>query len=67
MGLAWQGASVLATGGELKNTFCFTKENYAFMSHHIGDLENAETLDAFETSVGHYERFVPDFSGGVGV
>ncbi len=56
VGLAWQGASVLATGGELKNTFCFTKENYAFMSHHIGDLENAETLDAFETSVGHYER-----------
>lgn len=55
VGLPWQASSVLAVGGELKNTFCLTKENYAFMSHHIGDLENAETLAAFEESVRHYE------------
>jgi hydrogenase maturation protein HypF len=47
---------LLATGAGLKNTFCFTRENYAFVSHHIGDLENLETLSAFETSIHHYEQ-----------
>lgn len=42
------GPSVLATGGELKNTFCLTHEGSAFMSQHIGDMENLETLQAFE-------------------
>src|SRR5581483_319486 len=31
---------ILATGSELKNTFCITNKNYAFLSHHIGDMEN---------------------------
>jgi hydrogenase maturation protein HypF len=39
---------ILATGPELKNTFCLTKDNYAFLSHHIGDMENYETLQSFE-------------------
>lgn len=47
---------VLAVGAELKNTFCLTKEEYAFVSHHIGDLENLETLQAFEASIPHYEH-----------
>ncbi len=47
---------LLATGAGLKNTFCLTRENYAFVSHHIGDLENLETLTAFETSIHHYEK-----------
>jgi hydrogenase maturation protein HypF len=47
---------VLATGAELKNTFCLTREYYAFVSHHIGDLENAETNDAFETGIRQYEQ-----------
>src|SRR4029078_6290278 len=33
---------ILACGAELKNTFCLTRDNYAFVSHHIGDLENME-------------------------
>ncbi len=40
-------ADILATGAELKNTFCITKGRYAIMSQHIGDLENMETLDFF--------------------
>jgi hydrogenase maturation protein HypF len=39
---------VLAVGGELKNTFCLTRDRYAFLSQHIGDMENYETLSFFE-------------------
>ncbi|MGD8457273.1 MAG: carbamoyltransferase HypF [Anaerolineales bacterium] len=47
---------LLATGAELKNTFCITRDNYAFLSHHIGDMENYETLRAFEDGVKHFEQ-----------
>jgi hydrogenase maturation protein HypF len=47
---------LLATGAELKNTFCITRDNYAFLSHHIGDMENYETLRAFEDGVRHFEQ-----------
>lgn len=43
--------SVLAVGGELKSTFCLVKDDYAFMSQHLGDMENLETLQAFEKSL----------------
>lgn len=51
--LPFAGASVLATGGELKNTFCLTHQGYAFLSQHIGDMENIETLTAFERAQAH--------------
>jgi hydrogenase maturation protein HypF len=47
---------ILACGGELKNTFCLTRGHYAFMSHHIGDLENLETLTSFEEGIEHFNR-----------
>jgi hydrogenase maturation protein HypF len=47
---------VLACGAELKNTFCLAKENRAFVSHHIGDLENAETLRSFTEGIEHFRR-----------
>jgi hypothetical protein len=47
---------ILACGAELKNTFCLTRDNFAFMSHHIGDLENAETLASFESGIEHFKR-----------
>ncbi len=47
---------ILATGAELKNTFCLTRQRYAFLSHHIGDLENYETLQSFEQGITHFER-----------
>ncbi|MBN2115354.1 MAG: carbamoyltransferase HypF [Anaerolineales bacterium] len=43
----------LAVGGELKNTFCLARDRYAFLSHHIGDMENAETYASFEQGTGH--------------
>jgi hydrogenase maturation protein HypF len=45
---------VLACGAELKNTFCLGKERRAMLSHHIGDLENAETLRSFVDGVEHF-------------
>jgi len=42
--LGFPVAEILACGAELKNTFCLTKDHYAFLSQHIGDLENYETL-----------------------
>lgn len=47
---------VLACGGELKNTFCLAKESHAFVSHHVGDLENYETLRSFTEGIEHYSR-----------
>ncbi len=48
--------SVLAVGGELKSTFCLTKGAYAFLSQHIGDMQNLETLTAFGQAVDHMQR-----------
>jgi len=51
-----EAVPLLATGPELKNTFCMTRGSYAFVSHHIGDLENLETYQAFEDGINHFER-----------
>ncbi len=48
--------SILACGAELKNTFCLTRDQYAFVSQHIGDMENLETLEHFEVTVKLYEH-----------
>ncbi len=47
---------LLACGAERKNTFCLAKGNRAFVSHHIGDLENYETLRSFRDGIEHFCR-----------
>lgn len=47
---------ILACGAELKNTFSLSKSKYVFISHHIGDLENYETLQSFENGINHYQK-----------
>jgi len=47
---------VLGCGAEEKNTFCLTRDNYAFVSQHIGDMENMETLEHFEGTISLYKR-----------
>ncbi len=47
---------VLACGAELKNTFCLARDRHAFVSHHVGDLENAETLRSFTEGIEHFRR-----------
>ena len=51
--LARAGPPVLALGGYLKNTFCVTRGDEAFVSQHIGDLDNRATCLALEESVRH--------------
>jgi hydrogenase maturation protein HypF len=47
---------VLACGAELKNTFCLARGRHAFVSHHVGDLQNAETLRSFTEGIEHFRR-----------
>jgi hydrogenase maturation protein HypF len=54
--LPWEMPPMLGAGAELKNAFCLTREHHAFLSQHIGDLENYETLRSYETGIAHLER-----------
>ena len=49
---------VLAVGGELKNTVCLAKGDRAFISQHIGDLENQAALDSFARAIEHLRRIL---------
>ncbi len=51
-------APVLACGAELKNTVCLTKDNRAFISQHVGDLENLETLHFFKQTIEHLKQIL---------
>ncbi len=54
--LPFKSKQILACGAELKNTFCLTRDDHAFISQHIGDMENEETLEHFENTIGLYKR-----------
>ena len=54
--LPFNARQILACGPELKNTFCLTRDNYAFISQHIGDMENMETMEHFETTLELYKK-----------
>ncbi len=47
---------ILGCGAELKSTFCLARGRHAFVSHHIGDLENYETLRSFTEGIAHFGR-----------
>jgi hydrogenase maturation protein HypF len=47
---------LLACGAELKNSLCLTKDHYAIMSQHIGDLENYETLLFFRETLDNLKK-----------
>jgi hydrogenase maturation protein HypF len=47
---------LLAVGAELKSTFCLARGERAWVSHHIGDLGNWETLRSFREGIAHFQR-----------
>ena len=47
---------LLACGAELKSTFCVARGERAWVSHHIGDLGNWETLRSFREGVAHFQE-----------
>jgi hydrogenase maturation protein HypF len=46
----------LAYGSHLKNTFCISKEQFAFMSQHMGDMDNLEAYKNYEYNVEHFKN-----------
>src|SRR5574340_680473 len=51
--LAQAGRPVLTVGGWFKNTVCLTRGDEAFLSQHIGDLDNAATCRFLEDTAQH--------------
>jgi hydrogenase maturation protein HypF len=56
--LEHESEPILAVGGELKNTICIVRGSEAFLSQHIGDLENLESYNFFEEAVQHMQRIL---------
>lgn len=55
---------ILGLGGHLKNTFCITRDKEAFVSQHIGDLNNAASIRAYQDSLVHLLKLLgvtPDY------
>jgi len=52
------GAAVAGLGGEIKSTFCILKENFAFLSQHLGDLEHPESRDFYRDTFDFYRKFL---------
>ncbi len=49
---------IIASGGELKNTFCVGKDNFAYLSQHIGDLKNLETYQFYTESINKFKNLL---------
>jgi hydrogenase maturation protein HypF len=49
---------VLACGSALKNTFCLTRGPHAFVSHHVGDLDNFVTMQSYVDGIAHLKSLL---------
>lgn len=49
---------VLGCGAGMKNTLCLTRKNQAFLSQHIGDLENRKTCDFYAQTLDHFKTIL---------
>jgi len=54
--LSFKSQQILACGAEEKTTFCLTRDEHAFLSQHIGDMENLETIEQFENTISLYKK-----------
>ena len=55
--MPWKG-QVLATGGELKNTFCIGVDSRFYQSPYVGDLEDLRTVQALTETIGRLETLL---------
>ncbi|MGR9108551.1 MAG: carbamoyltransferase HypF [Gammaproteobacteria bacterium] len=51
--------SILAMGGELKNTFCLVIHDKAIISQHMGDLADAATYADYQKNLALYQHLYP--------
>lgn len=58
--IAGDGPQILAVGAELKNTICLLKGNFAFLSQHLGDLQNLACASFFKETLA---RLLTLFAG----
>ncbi len=54
--LGFNSQQIIGVGAEEKNTFCLTRDDYAFVSQHIGDMENLETMENFTNTIELYKK-----------
>jgi hydrogenase maturation protein HypF len=54
--LNYKSRQIMGCGAEEKNTFCLTRDNFAFLSQHIGDMENMETMESFVNTIALYQQ-----------
>jgi hydrogenase maturation protein HypF len=52
------GNEILAVGAEMNNTIAVTRNGQAFLSHHIGDLDNLAAYESFLQAVGHFKNLL---------
>ncbi len=50
--------SVLAVGGELKNSIALSRDDTVFLSQYIGDLDNPKAYDFFEETISHFSKIL---------
>jgi len=56
--LPFRSRPVLAVGAELKSAICLLDGELAFLSQHIGDLQNDSTSDSFRHTVAHLSELL---------
>lgn len=56
--LAYPVPCTLALGAHLKNTFCITRGDEAFVSQYIGDMKNVSTIDFLHETLNHLLKFL---------
>lgn len=56
--LAQRVRSTLGLGAETKNCICLTKQDQAYVSQHIGDLQNQETYAFFRQCIVHLQKIL---------
>jgi hydrogenase maturation protein HypF len=56
LALPFDAPASLGVGGDLKNTFCVAEGRLAWMSAHVGDMDDLATLAAFETAETQLEE-----------